>query len=152
MKCLSIRQPYAELILQHRKTIELRTWNTKFRGAFLIHASGNVERDACRGFGLDPRLMRRMAVVGYAVLAEVVRYPDRESLMRDSAKHLASGKYLNDTYGFILDDARRIEPFCMPGKLGFFDVQLPPGMAAALSRPSRRSSPETAHLADPLLL
>ena len=32
MKALSIRQPWAELILQGRKTIELRTWKTCYRG------------------------------------------------------------------------------------------------------------------------
>jgi len=36
MKALSLKQPFAELILQGKKTIELRKWNTKFRGEFLI--------------------------------------------------------------------------------------------------------------------
>ncbi len=39
MKALSLKQPFTELILQGRKTIELRKWNTKFRGNFLIHSS-----------------------------------------------------------------------------------------------------------------
>ncbi len=33
-KCLSLKQPYAELTVSGKKTIELRTWNTKFRGEF----------------------------------------------------------------------------------------------------------------------
>jgi ASCH domain len=37
-KCLSIRQPYAELVVSGRKTIELRKWITRFRGEFLVHA------------------------------------------------------------------------------------------------------------------
>jgi ASC-1-like (ASCH) protein len=37
-KCLSLRQPYAELIIAGRKTIEPRKWNTQFRGEFLVHA------------------------------------------------------------------------------------------------------------------
>ena len=37
-KCLSIRQPYADLIVSGRKTIELRKWNARFRGEFLVHA------------------------------------------------------------------------------------------------------------------
>jgi len=39
MKALSMKQPVPELILQKKKTIELRKWNTKFRGKFLLHAS-----------------------------------------------------------------------------------------------------------------
>ena len=42
MKCLSICQPFAELIVQGKKTIELRKWNTKFRGEFLVHAAKNI--------------------------------------------------------------------------------------------------------------
>jgi hypothetical protein len=39
MKCLSLKQPYAELLISGKKTIELRKWNTSFRGKFLVHAS-----------------------------------------------------------------------------------------------------------------
>ena len=42
MKCLSVCQPFAELIVQGKKTVELRKWNTKFRGEFLVHAAKNI--------------------------------------------------------------------------------------------------------------
>ena len=32
MKCLSLKQPFADLLVLGEKTIELRKWNTKFRG------------------------------------------------------------------------------------------------------------------------
>jgi hypothetical protein len=38
MKCLSVRQPYAELIVSGRKTMERRNWNTGYRGRFVVHA------------------------------------------------------------------------------------------------------------------
>jgi delta-aminolevulinic acid dehydratase/porphobilinogen synthase len=34
VKTLSIKQPWAELILENKKTIEIRSWSTKFRGYF----------------------------------------------------------------------------------------------------------------------
>ncbi|AEF86795.1 thyroid hormone receptor interactor 4 [Treponema primitia ZAS-2] len=40
MKVLSIRQPYATLVCRGIKTVENRTWDTKYRGKLLIHASG----------------------------------------------------------------------------------------------------------------
>ncbi|GHT65427.1 hypothetical protein FACS1894110_07270 [Spirochaetia bacterium] len=40
MKTLSIRQPYATLVCRGIKTVENRTWDTKYRGKLLIHASG----------------------------------------------------------------------------------------------------------------
>ncbi len=45
MKCLSLKQPYAELLVSGKKTIELRNWNTYFRGKFLIHASKNIDKE-----------------------------------------------------------------------------------------------------------
>lgn len=39
MKALSIRQPWAWLIANGYKDIENRSWQTKFRGPVLIHAS-----------------------------------------------------------------------------------------------------------------
>lgn len=39
MKALTVRQPWASLIAQGKKTIEIRSWSTKYRGRLLITAS-----------------------------------------------------------------------------------------------------------------
>ena len=39
MRALSIHQPWAWAILQAGKTVENRTWSTKYRGPILVHAS-----------------------------------------------------------------------------------------------------------------
>lgn len=39
MKALTIKQPYASLIISGVKKVENRTWNTKFRGWIIIHAA-----------------------------------------------------------------------------------------------------------------
>ncbi len=41
MKGLTIRQPWASLIAMGQKTIEVRSWPTKYRGPLLITASRN---------------------------------------------------------------------------------------------------------------
>lgn len=41
-KALSVRQPFAFLIVSGQKTIENRTWSTSHRGKLLIHASRNI--------------------------------------------------------------------------------------------------------------
>ena len=46
MKVLSIRQPWAWLIMTGLKDVENRTWNTDFRGKFAIHASKKFDWDA----------------------------------------------------------------------------------------------------------
>lgn len=44
MKALSIRQPWAWLIVNGHKDIENRSWPTRFRGKFLVHASNGMTR------------------------------------------------------------------------------------------------------------
>lgn len=44
MKALSIRQPYAWLIVNGFKDIENRDWPTKFRGRVLIHAGATYPK------------------------------------------------------------------------------------------------------------
>lgn len=49
MKALSIRQPWAWLILNAGKIIENRTWPTNFRGSFLVHAAAGMTRSEWEG-------------------------------------------------------------------------------------------------------
>ena len=42
MKVLSILQPWASLVVHGHKRIETRSWNTKYRGELLIHASAKA--------------------------------------------------------------------------------------------------------------
>lgn len=45
MKALSIRQPWAWLIMNAGKDIENRTWPTSVRGRVLVHAAKGMTRD-----------------------------------------------------------------------------------------------------------
>lgn len=42
MKVLSIKPPWADLILDGIKDIENRTWKTSYRGPLLIHSEGAI--------------------------------------------------------------------------------------------------------------
>jgi hypothetical protein len=64
MKCLSLRQPYAGLLVSGKKTIKLRKWNTSFRGKFLIHASKNVNKEKCSSLGIDYNKLNVGAIIG----------------------------------------------------------------------------------------
>ena len=39
MKCITVRQPWADLIASGAKRVENRTWRTHHRGPLLIHAA-----------------------------------------------------------------------------------------------------------------
>lgn len=122
MKCLSLKQSFAELVVSGRKTIELRSWNTKFRGWFLVHASGNVDVEACKLLGLNRNALPRRAVVGKAYLYGVREYLTEREFTADQGKHMALGEYVKPRFGFLIRDATRTKPVPLLGRLGFFDV------------------------------
>lgn len=119
MKTLSLKQPYAELILQGRKTVELRKWNTHIRGEFLIHASKNPDEEAMKRFGFKE--LPCGFIVGKAELIDVKHYPNAEEHAKDKDKHLASNAWGN--YGFVLKNPQRIKPIPAKGALGFWNYE-----------------------------
>ena len=119
MKVLSIKQPFAELILQGKKTVELRKWNTNFRGAFLIHASKNPDLQAMKKFGFKE--LPCGFILGKAELIAVKEYKNSEEFKQDQNKHLADLKWGN--YGFILKNAKKIKPIQTNGALGFWEFK-----------------------------
>jgi predicted transcriptional regulator len=122
-KCLSLKQPYAELIVSGRKTVELRKWNTLFRGEFLIHASKAIDKDACKVHGVDISSLTNGAIVGSAVLYDVKLYQSKKEFIADQSKHFATSTYSANKYGFLLSNAKRFDkPIPMKGQLGFFNV------------------------------
>ncbi|MFQ5531552.1 MAG: ASCH domain-containing protein [Candidatus Nanoarchaeia archaeon] len=122
MKTLSLKQPWAELILQGKKNIELRKWNTKFRGRFLIHASKNPDKKAMEKFGFKTLPCR--FVVGEAELVDVKNYKNNKNeFEKDKYLHLATSDW--GEFGFILKNFKRLNTIIpAKGNLGFWDFNL----------------------------
>ena len=125
MKCLSVSQPYADLIVQGKKTIELRTWNTKFRGEFLVHAPFKIKKDACKRLGIDETKLRTGVIIGKAEIYDVKVYNYVSELKADYKKHFATEEFLRHKYGFLLKKPQELRmPIPYKGSLGFFNVSL----------------------------
>ena len=125
MKCLSVSQPYADLIVQGKKTIELRTWNTKYRGEFLVHAPFKIKKDACKKLGIDETELRTGVIIGKVEIYDVKMYESVSELKSDYKKHFATEEFLRHKYGFLLKNPRELKiPIPYKGSLGFFNVNL----------------------------
>jgi len=120
MKALSLKQPFAELVVEGKKKIELRNWNTKFRGDFFIHASKNPDKESMKRFGFTT--LPTGFLVGKASLVDVKTYNDNEEHRADEKLHLASSDWGN--VGFVLKNPMRIEPIPFKGQLNFFETGL----------------------------
>lgn len=122
---MSVSQPFADLIISGKKTIELRNWNTNFRGEFLIHSPIKIRKDDCKRLKIEQNLVTG-AIVGKAILYDVKKYQTTKEVMADKKYHLASRDSYNKKFGFLLKNSKQFRiPIPWKGQLGFFDVNLP---------------------------
>ncbi|QLH07567.1 ASCH domain-containing protein [Nitrosopumilus ureiphilus] len=125
MKCLSVSQPFADLIISGKKTIELRKWNTNFRGEFLIHAPLKIRIEDCKRLKMNKKFVTG-AIVGKAEIYDVKKYSSIKEVKIDQKLYLASKNFHDRTFGFRLKNAKSLRiPIPWKGQLGFFDVNLP---------------------------
>ena len=125
MKCLSVSQPFADLIISGKKIIELRKWNTNFRGEFLIHAPIKIRIEDCKRLKINKKLVTG-AIIGKAELYEVKKYNSVKEIKADQKFHLASKNFHGKTFGFMLKDVKSFRiPISCKGKLGFFEIDFP---------------------------
>lgn len=123
MKAITIKQPWAELILQGRKTIELRTWGTTYRGRIAVHAGSGLKREACDAYGIDPAGLTRGALVGTVEIVDIIEL-DGESWDELRGEHLSlREEFPGDLLGWRLANPQRLpEPIPWKGRLGIFYV------------------------------
>ena len=50
MKALTIKEPWATLIIDEYKKYEFRSWKTNYRGKILIHAGKSLEKNQAKKF------------------------------------------------------------------------------------------------------
>jgi hypothetical protein len=123
---LSIKQPWATLLVHGLKTVEVRGWSTKRRGRVLIH-SGQVPDRRAEVWSLVPESLRATArlvggIVGEAELTGCVVYRSPASFAEDRGRHLNDPAWFRGRrlYGFTFANMRPL-PFrpCL-GALFFF--------------------------------
>ena len=118
-------QPFADLIISGGKTIELRKWNTNFRGEFLIHAPLKIRTEDCRRLKINKKFVTG-AIIGKAEIWDVKKYNSIKEIKMDQKFHLASKNFHDKTFGFRLKNAKPLRiPITCKGQLGFFDIDIP---------------------------
>jgi len=104
---LGIQQPWAELILRGIKTIEVRRVPTQIRGTIYLYASKRLSSlDAARQM-LNDELINA-ADLPFGLLVGTVDIVEcRPSRQADAASACVPESYFNQTYSWVLENARR---------------------------------------------
>lgn len=136
-KCLSIRQPWAWLIIHAGKDIENREWRSAFTGLCLIHASKTMTRgdyDACALF-----LASIDAPIELPAPADLLRGGIIGSVYIYGCVTQSHSPWFCGPYGFQLSDPEPFPFSPFPGRLKFFPVD-PAVLDGSLAIDYRRSA------------
>ncbi len=114
-KALSIRQPWAWLIIHGYKDVENRSWETSIRGKIYIHAGKTFDYDGYywvkKRFEIDLPLPENFDHGGLVGIVDLI----------DCVSDCRSDWFIGP-YGFILRNPEKITFIPMKGKLGFFPI------------------------------
>lgn len=120
LPALSVRQPWAELILCGRKQIEVRSWSTRYRGFLWLHTGRVPEVDAARRFGLGELFVG--GFVGIIELTEIIPF-DSERWERWRSLHLSAGLPQIGLFAWMISNPVRLKtPIPAPGQRGLFEI------------------------------
>lgn len=116
MKALSIKQPWAWLIVNGYKDIENRNWRRKYRGKLLIHASLKFDKKAYDEITKsrpdiplpDPKDYEHGGIVGSVELVDIVTESNSE--------------WFIGVYGFKLTNPKVLPFKKLKGKVFIFEV------------------------------
>ena len=128
---LSLKQPWAALVVAGRKTVEVRKWATAVRGRVYIHAA-RVPDDRPEAWSHVPAELRPLAqlaggLIGAADLAGCVLYRTPAGFAADGPKHLNAPDWFAGPrmYGFVFRGAEPVPFVPCKGNVRFFTVEVP---------------------------
>ena len=85
MKVLTIKQPWASLIIEGYKEYEFRSWKTNYRGELLIHAGKSIDKEAYKRLGKYLINMPLGKIIGKVELLDCIKQ-QKIFLMKDEKK------------------------------------------------------------------
>ena len=126
---LSLKQPWAALLVHGRKTVEVRRWPTTRRGRVLIHAA-RVPDDRAEGWALVPPELREEArllrgIIGAGEIWSCIAYRSVQAFTADQARHLNDPSWFRTPvlYGFTFSNVTPLPFRRYPGYVRFFPVE-----------------------------
>jgi hypothetical protein len=132
---LSLKQPWATLLVYGRKTIEVRRWPTARRGLILIHAA-RVADPREEAWRLLPAELKEAAqllggIVGAGELTGCITYRTRETFAADRSRHWNDPSWFQGPvlYGFNFAKLTVLPFRPYPGWMRFFSVHQDIGKA-----------------------
>lgn len=127
MKALTIKQPWANLIMQCDKRFEFRSWQTKYRGELLIHAGKGIDKEAMKRLAKYlPEELPYGKILGKVKLVDCIKMsPEfKELLLRENSDIYTKSSF-QENYGWQVTDVEVFEnPIEVKGHLSLWEYNL----------------------------
>ena len=127
MKALTIRQPWATLIMLGVKRYEFRSWKTKFRGEDLIHAGKGIDKEAVERLKkyLPEGELPLGKILGKVNITDCVPMSEEfASMLSKENNDIYTTHSFSRNYGFKLEDVEVFDtPIDAKGQLGFWNFE-----------------------------
>jgi hypothetical protein len=126
---LSLKQPWAALLVHGRKTIEVRRWSTRRRGLLLIHASliADERADAWKHVPAELESVARLngGILGAGVLTGCLAYRTAKGFVADQVKHLNEPGWFRPPalFGLVFEKLTPLPFHPTSGWMKFFPVE-----------------------------
>ena len=127
MKGLTIKQPWATLIMQGYKRFEFRSWQTKYRGDLLIHAGKGIDKEAIKRLEKYlPEELPTGKILGKATLVDCIKMsPEfKEELLKEN-RDIYTKSSFQENYGWQMDNVQVFkEPIEAKGHLSLWEYNI----------------------------
>lgn len=125
MKVLSIKEPWASLIIQGYKKYEFRSWKTNYRGRILIHASKTIEKDMLERFKDYNLDIKTSAIIGEADLVDCIKVDEKFNKELRKIDKIVYGKSNHtENYAWKLENIKTYDKVIpINGKLGLWNYE-----------------------------
>ena len=127
MKVLTIKQPWATLIIQGDKRFEFRSWQTKYRGELLIHAGKGIDKEAIKRLSKYlPENLPSGKILGKVKLVDCIKMsPEfKEKLLKENNEIYTKSSF-EENYGWQIADIEVFkEPIEAKGHLSLWDYEI----------------------------
>ncbi len=119
MKALTIKQPWATLIMHAGKDIENRDWPTKLRGRIAVHSSKKMDEAEMGGaqYFMDLQGIKLPEIAAHYPTGSIIGTVEIVDCVRKSDSQWFMGEY-----GFVLANPIPCTPIPFKGALGFWEV------------------------------
>lgn len=126
---ISVKQPWAALLVAGIKTVEIRSWTTRRRGRVLIHA-GKIDDERPEGWErintleLKELAALRGGIVGEGQLIACKGYATARAFAADAELHFNDpGWFKPKLCGFVFRGLKTVPFLPCPGQTLFFKVE-----------------------------